>query len=359
MTVAQLVNDVKETAFMKNMCYSGLAMTVLCWVASLQLMFNQSMLQADNNQAFWRNSPYLDMKSYTSYEYIRSLLIRDDGFVQDAFLTVDGLLIDCLIKQCPQADYTFILCAGWLPGKAEGMAGIYALLPKNCNVLLFNSRGHGGSQGSLMRSMWSYGEHEYKDVIAAIEYAHQISGKPIVIIGVCAGAFHAAHALARLTKQGRIEELNVKGLVFDSGWSSVSRVSLTVPNARINEIIARMVAKIKRSHYRQEKNSWPARALSSIVQRIYGIFHTMGYRPFITEGKTNLFKYIKQIGIPMLFIHSYDDDYAVISDVKRLAQCVQQAECWWIDKPSKHACHFLKHTQEYQRRIIHFFDTIA
>ena len=52
-----------------------------------------------------------------------------------------------------------------------------------------------------------------------------------------------------------------------------------------------------------------------------------------------------------LFIHSEDDTYVNINDVKKLCDKTKDAEHWWIDTPSKHACHHLKYKEEYTARV--------
>jgi len=103
------------------------------------------------------------------------------------------------------------VCAGWLPGKKEGMATFYALLPENCNILLFDARGRGASEGSLLYNIWKYGTSEYKDIIGAIFWINHNNKLPIIIGGTCSGVFNAAHAIIKLTQKNLIHKTNVKG----------------------------------------------------------------------------------------------------------------------------------------------------
>ena len=74
----------------------------------------------------------------------------------------------------------------------------------DCNILFIDARGHGKSEGSVLKNMWGYGKHEYKDIIAAIKFAHKKNDVPIILYGVCAGAFNSMHALLKLQKKNRL-----------------------------------------------------------------------------------------------------------------------------------------------------------
>jgi pimeloyl-ACP methyl ester carboxylesterase len=282
--------------------------------------------------------------------------LRKEGFKDTTFNSPDGLTLNGLLLKRANARYTVIFCAGWFPGKKEGMASFYKTFPQDCNVLLFDARGHGKSQGSMWGDMWSYGLNEYKDIIGAIEAMHQEDDKPIIIHGVCAGAFNAAHALIELQKQNRINELKVKGLIFDSGWISVSQTARCVVIAKVNEFFAKKLSSLfGGAHYKTVMQN-PLFGLISIpstllISVLYGVFF---YYPLMrNEPKTNLLLKMEKtpLQVPTLFIHSDDDECVDHKQVKKLADCLPNKTCWWITKPSKHVCHHLKHTHDYVASI--------
>src|SRR5207253_6165044 len=123
----------------------------------------------------------------------------------------------------------------------EDIATFYALLPEDCNILFFDARGHGNSDGSLLWKLWQYGIHEYKDILGAISCINDMNSLPIIIIGICSGAFNAAHALVSLEKNNQCHTSHVKGLVFDSGWGSVTEIAQTAPPAGIEKRLSALL----------------------------------------------------------------------------------------------------------------------
>jgi predicted alpha/beta hydrolase len=65
---------------------------------------------------------------------------------------------------------------------------------------------------------------------------------------------------------------------------------------------------------------------------------------------------IKDITSPIFYIHAHDDKLAPFEKVKTLAKKTPDAHHWWIKKPSTHACHHLKHTYAYQKKMMEFIN---
>jgi pimeloyl-ACP methyl ester carboxylesterase len=284
---------------------------------------------------------------------VRSSL-KKQGFTEVTFNTPDNLILHGLFLSRPDATCNVIICAGWLPGKKEGMATFYNLLPTDCNILFFDARGRGNSDGSLLWKLWEYGVHEYKDVLGAISYLNDTNNLPIVIIGICSGAFNAAHALIDLAKNNTTDSSRVKGLVFDSGWGSVTEIARTAPPAGIEKRLTNLLKNVY-TNKNQIKQSYVFKLCSYITHISYSTSYHMCTK-YITkyyEHITTLFDKIHQITIPILFIHSHDDTYAIKSDALRLSQLASHRTCWWIKK-SFHAKHHLIHKELYKQNLHNF-----
>src|SRR5260221_7912244 len=65
---------------------------------------------------------------------VRSSL-KGQGFTEVTFKTPDNLTLHGLFLSRHNATSNVIICAGWFPGKKEGMATFYNLLPADCNIL--------------------------------------------------------------------------------------------------------------------------------------------------------------------------------------------------------------------------------
>ena len=318
---------------------------------SLALLFIASLTQCNDSLDKLYSTAFLK-----NYAAVRQELIKE-GFKQVTFRTEDGLILSGLFLARPNARCNVIVCAGWYPGKKEGMATFYALLPDNCNILFFDARGHGESEGSLLWQLWRYGIDEPKDITGAIVYLNNSNSLPIFIVGICSGAFNAAHAMISLEKNNKDVVSNVKGLVFDSGWGSVSDIIRTAPAAGIEKRLMSLFA----SWYKTKKKLLRTGYFYKIItlfSHYSGSLGSLVCRKLFTqhyEKITTLFNKMHHITSPIFFIHSYDDTYADMSNVIRLSTCTPHKKCWWI-KQSFHGKHHLIHKELYKEKLTTFID---
>ena len=237
------------------------------------------------------------------------------------------------------------------------MATFYDLLPSDCNILFFDARGHGNSDGSLLWKLWEYGMHEYKDILGAISYINNTNSMPVIILGICSGAFNAAHALIDLTKNNAIATCHVKGLIFDSGWGSVTEIVRTAPPAGIEKRLINLLKNIY-TNKEQIKQSYAFKLCSYLTNISCNMSYYMCTKHITNyyEKQTTLFDKINQITTPILFIHSHDDTYAIKSDAFRLSAMAPHTTCWWIEE-SFHAKHHLIHRNLYKQKLHNFLRT--
>ena len=290
-------------------------------------------------------------------------ILKREGFSEGFFKTPDSLNLDYLYLHRSDAQYNVVLCSGWLPGRKESSATLYALLPPTCNLLLFDARGHGKSEGPLLREFWLYGVNEYKDIIGALTFLKKQNSLPTIIWGLCSGAFHATRALAVLNEQKKLSLFNVRGLIFDSGWSSVEKAAYTAPRARLHEYIHILMGKLTRRHKKDPhiKKMPVTRMLSSLLDVTYNTIYATLFYPFHKpyRHRASLTNAMDVLPIPILFIHAKDDRYVHVGDTQRLAKRAQQPTCWWIDKPSRHSCHHTKHNEAYEQQLTVFINSLA
>lgn len=287
-------------------------------------------------------SPYFNTKFLAQYDRVSEQL-KKDGFQEVYFNSADNIKLNGLLRTHPNAQATVVLLAGWWPGRKEGIAAIVPMLDdQQYNILLVDVRNHGKSDGNSV--WWHLGEmgiHEYKDVIGAINYANKKTNKPIIIWGTCAGAFHAARAIAHLEQQKQIENYNVRGLIFDSGWASILQAIRETPEAIIKKNIS----------------------LEPLLYATLSIFCTLRWllvdRSISQhEPETNLYDKVSLISVPVFYIHARNDTRAHFEHVYDLYQKTPQKQCWWIEK-STHACNHLKFKYEYRDKMIQFCKSIT
>lgn len=126
-----------------------------------------------------------------------------------AFETEDGLLLRGWWLPAPNAERTVIALHGHRGARHHCVGIGAALWRRGTNVLLFDHRGRGSSEGDLV----SLGHFETLDVLAAIGYAlPRAPGLPLGLIGYSMGAAVAIMAAAR--------DRHVGAVVADSPFAS-------------------------------------------------------------------------------------------------------------------------------------------
>jgi len=339
---------------MKNIYLTLLMLFIQGLLCGADVVCQNSKLQA-------LDSPYFNTSFLRDYTRTYNSLC-DDGFSPIVFKTEDNLNIHGLYLTRPQSRYTVICCAGWLPGRKEGMASFYPILPEDCNILLFDARGHGVSDGIWWLDAWWYGQYEYKDIIAAVDFVQQNNENPIILLGICAGAFHATHAVLKLQERQQLGCKRVAGLIFDSGWVSVDTTSCSAVQAGMRDWITKSIAwAYGLSTAQDAQYSFLFSCCAALADITVKTFHTLFFKlPFLyTDAYTNLMTQVEKnnLVLPVLFIHACDDAYVPIDSVQLFAQQIENTSCWWVDK-SKHACNHLKYTVEYIERMDLFINTI-
>jgi hypothetical protein len=142
--------------------------------------------------------------------------------------------------------------------------------------------------------------------------------------------------------------MQIKGLIFDSGWSSIADVSHTAFVSEVDGIVRK----------RLKESNWLYRPMSAMAKGMVHVAHFCIARPILSwrKKKMMLVDKIDQIDIPMFYIHAQGDQYASIEPVQRLADHTKRATSWWISEQSKHACHHLKLKEQYRERLLNFID---
>src|SRR5207244_11949273 len=111
------------------------------------------------------------------------------------FTTADGIRLGGWLVACPQARGNVIFCHGW--GRNRGhVAGLLPTLHGlGLNVLAFDFRGHGDSEGHTS----TFGHREVRDLAAAVAYVRgRFPGRPLFLVGISLGAAVSLQALPQL-----------------------------------------------------------------------------------------------------------------------------------------------------------------
>ena len=299
------------------------------------------------NIAFICGSNPLLNESFLQNSQQAQKLLEQHGFKKIFFKTNDNLKLCALfLDQSKQkkVNATILYCAGFYPGTKEGMSSFYTLLADQpYNFLMFDARGHQESNGSLFsyQALKNYGNSEYQDVIAAIQFLNQYNkshkiNPNIIIHGICSGAFHSIKACNQLQKVDCNTLQHVKGIIFDSGWLEV--IDIVEPT-----ICAEIHKRFCNSWF-----SWLIKPLCLISLNLYRWILKSYHSTIIGISTT-----INEISCPIFFIHCIDDPYVPIKPVQDKVQDHQFPFFWWIEHDS-HANFHVKEPDIYAQKIKEF-----
>lgn len=326
----------------------------------LVLLFVMTSCLTGATDSTWENSPYFNTSALRDCDTTKKLLIERDNFLEINFLSSDDLKLNGLIRVKPNATINVILCAGFYPGRKEGMATMMHMLPDDCNILLFDARGHGTSEGSFLFNIHNYGKDEYKDVLGAIDLFSELNTLPIILHGVCSGSFHSARALIELEKKSDPRAQKINGIIFDSGFGSVTTMT-SIPTLHVTTktIPGILCATLYSSCSKREaRDTWLCSILNTVASSILAVGqYFIGPRIQDNDPVVNIFESIHKITCPILFIHARNDSYVAIEQATRLAAQAQKPTTWWIDE-SEHALNQFKHKHTYREKVHAFLDLI-
>ena len=311
-------------------------------------------LEGISDPSEWELSPLFSTEFLLNSPGVQTYL-KAEGFHEITIKTPDNLLLTGLFLERPNASYNVLLCAGFCPGKKEGMATFFKIFDDQCNMLFFDARGHGKSDGSFLSTLPNYGQNEYKDVIGCLDFLNQKNDLPIILSGVCSGSFHSAHALLKLPLDKTT--YNIKGIIFDSGWNSIASIGKTTPHEEAQKNAGKIFKFLYRTNRRDIIESGILYRLvrwmfSSMLAATYWLFFENSFKK--TDEQWSLEQQISNVPVPICFIHAANDSYAALSEVELLMENAPEGSQKWIVPASRHACIHLKNKWAYTKVIRNF-----
>ena len=253
-------------------------------------------------------------------EEIREELLKRPNMKSFIIKNQDGQKLTGFHLKRDNAKATMLLCHGYR-GSKEFMYTFLELFP-DWNMVSFDFRAHGQSEGSIT----TIGCHEYKDVLAAVDYVKQDaqkSGKqlPFIILGVSMGA---AATLKAMEKSQDLCDV----AIIDSTYSSL--------NATVMKAFARL-------------SGLPLYPFFTMTRMMFHFFAQCNLNEM---EMTHSVKKIKQ---PMMFIHSCVDSMISPSNAVRLWSSSDHKKCKiWIGEPCRHGCMSMYQSDRYKKKVSKF-----
>lgn len=191
------------------------------------------------------------------------------------------------------------------------------LAAKGFSVLLFDFQAHGESIGSNI----TFGYLESRDAQAAVDFVHlRLPEEKIGIIGVSMGG--AAFLLAK-------PKLNVDAVVLEMVYP-------TIEQAVSNRITSRL-------------GNWAS---------IFTPLLTWQLKPRIGISVDNLrpIDHVSEINSPKLFIAGEKDEHTTLEESKMLFATANEPKELWIVPNAKHIDAYYFAREEYEQRVLSFFE---
>lgn len=243
-------------------------------------------------------------------------------YVDVEFPSRDGLMLQGWWLEGDEGESVIIVVHGSEGNRAHpadrnlGIAG--GLVNHGYNVLVFDMRGHGESEGKQI----SAGYHERYDVLGAIDHIAQrgIEGR-IGVLGLSMGAATSLMAAA--------ESEEIAAVVADGGYADIVSIFESEFSAR---------------------SSLPGFFIPIILfaaNKMYDI----DFAAIKPEEA------VSKLSVPVFIIHGEQDDMVPVAHAYRLREASQHPDSeLWILPEAAHSNAYLVRPAEYMERVIAFFD---
>lgn len=243
---------------------------------------------------------------------------------QDVSFTsrVDNLVLKGWYLEGKEDGPTIITVHGTEGNRANGIPGIMELVSsltkEGFNILMFDLRGHGESEGTY----YSGGYYERYDLLGAIDYLTSRGVNKIGVIGFSVGAVTSILAAA--------EDPGISAVVSDSSW------------ADFTEIINTQAEKQKHIP------AWFKPGYLLMLKVLHGT-DLNSARPIDVVGRI--------APRPIFFIHGLADAYVPATDANRLYEASQNpSNEAWLVPGAGHVKSYQTAPLEYEERVTKFFE---
>ena len=242
------------------------------------------------------------------------------AFEDSEFRSSDGLTLRGWYIPRPNSNRTVILCSGANGSMDADLIAVPWLHATGLNVLLFDWRGHGRSEGQLV----TLGFNERYDLLAAVEFAKSKGAQRIGVLGFSMGGTVALSTAAAC--------LDIAAVAVDSAFvHTTSAVAGAMQERQVPERAAYLLARLF--------------LLTASLR--------YGFNLFASEP----LKAIERIAPrPVLLMYGERDLCVPASEVKLLYQRAREPKQLWQVPEAAHRNLQHYRAEEYRQKITHFFE---
>lgn len=234
-----------------------------------------------------------------------------------AFTSTDGLDLQGVWIPAPDSDKAIIILHGHGGSFDYDLYRAPALHQAGFNVLLFDFRAHGRSEGKRM----TFGYEERRDVLGAVEYLHLQGMQHIGLLGFSYGGIVAMLVTPDCP--------DVQAVISDGG------------PARMSTVIVTRLVEMGLPHWAARFLAWLIISLTSLRLRV----NMFRYEPI---------RWVRRISPrPILFIHGEHDQY--LPDFDELYAAAGEPKEAWRLPEAGHTTASQLYPEEHSRRVVEFF----
>ena len=252
-------------------------------------------------------------------DYVPETVYTTEEFQFNSF---DSILISGirLVPQNPNG-HVILVCHGLAHDKYSGVRYVQYLLRAGYTLVLMDFRNHGKSEGKIT----TYGFYEKRDLLGLILYLRKsgFSGR-IGILGASMGA-----SIALLTA-GDCDEIDA--LVLDSPFSSLKRIS---------------------TEWACQVTRCPEAMLQLSIRLAYCWLY-LAYRFWVPEIEPAAVA--RKLHRPVFLIHGAADKKISAYHSRAIYENLPAEKEIWLVEQAGHLEAYLTHAQEYEQRVLAFFE---
>lgn len=212
---------------------------------------------------------------------------------------------------------TIIFCQGQNGSMERHLTHIKPLYQAGYNVLLFNFRAHGGSEGPHV----TFGVYEKEDLLGAIDF---------------------------LVTQKNIEQMAVMGVSMGAGVALIGgALSDRVPVLIVDGVYYKFLSLVQRGMAEQ----FP-RPLAALLAQLVVLGATLHTNTRMYQVSPILWAKHLPPKVAVLFIHGEKDQFITLAELERLADDVKGPHQIWIAPNSKHRQTFKEHPETYMTQVV-------
>lgn len=242
------------------------------------------------------------------------------SYEEVTFSSRDGLTLRGWFIPAPEVRGTVIFCHGHAGSMDPDVKYVPAFHERGYNVLMFDFRGHGRSEGQYV----SMGCCERQDLLGAVDY---LRSRGIDRVGVLGFSMGGAVAMATAPHTEAI-----RAVVSDGGF------------ARLSDAVAAGVR---------------TRGLPGLLASLMGhlIVWLMGLRLGCSPREADPIRWVDKIAPrALLIIHGALDPFVTVEQAQELYAAAGEPKEIWIVPDARHREADRRHPQEYRHRVLAFFD---